>query len=43
MEWEFRGADALVRAGSPGPALLSQQKLADVGVGRGRGRPPHWL
>src|SRR5260370_19039046 len=34
------GADALVRAGPPGPALpMSDQ--ADQGVGRGPGGPPH--
>ena len=47
---EFRiecGADALVRAGPPGPAfsLMNQAHLchaqADEGVGRGPGGPPH--
>jgi hypothetical protein len=35
-----RGADALVRAGPPGPAL-SVFEQADQGVGRGPGGPPH--
>jgi dihydrolipoamide dehydrogenase len=34
------GADALVRAGPPGPALRSSEQ-ADQGVGRGPGGPPH--
>src|SRR5258708_6385907 len=42
-----RGADPLVRAGPPGPALLSTRsgssrtEQADEGVGRGPGGPPH--
>jgi hypothetical protein len=39
------GADALVRAGRPGPAVSSidkYQQQADVGVGRGPGGPPHF-
>ena len=40
------GADPLIRSGSagggpPGPPVRLQPK-ADEGVGRGRGRPPHW-
>lgn len=41
------GADPLVRAGPPGPALRStnggpiQLRQADGGVGRGPGGPPH--
>ena len=43
-----RGADALVRAGPPGPAFSSINDLdlprqADEGVGRGPGGPPHNL
>ncbi|HEV3200950.1 MAG TPA: dihydrolipoyl dehydrogenase [Bryobacteraceae bacterium] len=34
------GADALVRAGPPGPALRSSEQ-ADQGGGRGPGGPPH--
>ncbi len=34
------GADALVRAGPPGPAVRIELK-ADAGVGRGPGGPPH--
>jgi predicted TIM-barrel fold metal-dependent hydrolase len=34
------GADPLVRAGPPGPAILAGQE-ADEGVGRGPGGPPH--
>src|ERR1035441_4227077 len=39
------GADPLVRAGPPGPAVSSidkYQQQADVGVGRGPGGPPHF-
>ena len=34
------GADALVRAGPPGPAFPASEQ-ADQGVGRGPGGPPH--
>ena len=37
---EVCGADALVRAGPPGPAFARKPK-ADEGVGRGPGGPPH--
>src|SRR5713226_1471795 len=35
------GADALVRAGPPGPAAVRIELKADEGVGRGPGGPPH--